>query len=351
MSVTKKKVLLIGIDGLTHYRVEMFNLLCDQYDFTVAHTNDPIDGAKFAQLKVTAQKRGPFFTIKNEPDYSKFDTVICSFNIRILNLYKLLFKKRNFKVLVFGIGVSASYSNNYDSKKRLDFLRKYVIKKSDGAIFYEHYPLIKYQSYGIDSNKLHVAYNTVIPPKAFDFSEKTFESFMFIGTLYKQKKIYELLTAYQQLHTELKEKTPVLEIVGNGEEYDNIVTWIANNGFQEKVILHGKLTEEHELLPIFKRSLACISPGQAGLSVQKCFSYGTPFITTKNAITGGELFCIINKTNGFIYDGSVKALANVMKNIADRTHNIEEISEKAYTFYYNFRTPEVWKNAFINAIA
>ncbi|WP_271783956.1 glycosyltransferase [Aquimarina algiphila] len=345
-----KKVLIIGGDGLTHYRLDLFNLLCENYDLTVAHSGNFLDRARFEQITVLSIKKGPFLKLKNVPNLSSYDAVIFSFNLRVLDLYKYLFRSRTFKLLFFGIGVSASYNNNYDEKKGLDFIRRYLIKKSDGAIFYEHYPLVKYQSYKIDSNKLHVAYNTIMPPNNFNFSEKTFESFMFIGTLYKQKKIYDLLDSYLELFIKMKSNTPKLEIVGDGDEFNNIEDWIIDNGLKNKVILHGKLTDEEDLSPIFKRALACISPGQAGLSVQKCFSYGTPFITVKNAITGGELFCIIDKINGFLYDGSIEGLSNIMFNIATGVYNIKEVSEKAYSFYYNFRTPQIWKMAFCKAI-
>lgn len=341
---------MIGGDGLTHYRLDLFNLLCEEYDLTIAHSGDFLDRAKFKQIKVSSIKTGPFLKIKNVPDLLSYDVVIFSFNLRILDIYKYLFSSKTFKLLLFGIGVSASYRNNYDENKGLDFIRRYLIKKSDGAIFYDHYPLIKYQSYKIDPNKLHVAYNTIIPPDNFNFSEKTFESFMFIGTLYKQKKIYDLLEAYLELFGKMESSIPELEIVGDGEEYKNIERWIVDNGLKNKVILHGKLTNEEDLSSIFKRALVCISPGQAGLSVQKCFSYGTPFVTIKNAITGGELFCVIDKINGFLYDGSIENLSNIMFNIATGVYNIQEASEKAYNFYYNFRTPQIWKTAFCKAI-
>ncbi|WP_299837362.1 glycosyltransferase [uncultured Tenacibaculum sp.] len=350
MNKKKKKVLLAGIDGLTHYRVEMFDMLCENYELTIAHTNDALPNTKFSQVKVYPNKKGPFFTVKDLPKLSEYDVVIFSFNIRILNIYLELFKKRNYKLLFFGIGVSASYHNQYDENKKLDKLRRYLIKKSDGAIFYEHYPLIKYQSLKIDPNKLHVAYNTVVSPKSFKFSNKTFESFMFIGTLYKQKKIYDLLHAYELLYSKLKDRTPRLEIVGDGDEYNNINSWIHEKGLNGKIILHGKITNEEDLLPIFERALVCVSPGQAGLSVQKSFSYGTPFITTKKAITGGELFCIINQVNGFIYNGKVEDLSKLMGNIAERIYDIESISKNALMFYSNFRTPDIWKNAFVEAI-
>lgn len=346
----KIKVIIIGSETINHYRVELFNLLSDTYDVTIAHPGEPVTNAKFRQVKIDRQYLGSFISLKKLPLLSNFQVVIFPFNIRIVTLYKLFLSRQKYRLLLFGIGVSASYANGYDAKKRFDFIRRFFIKRSDGAIFYEHYPVTKYQSHSIDPCKLHVAYNTVIPPSLFQFSKKTFENFLFIGTLYKQKKIHDLLDAYLSLYKKIGSSIPKLEIVGDGEEYATVENWIHKNRLADKILLHGKLTDEEQLMPVFYRALVCISPGQAGLSVQKCFSYGTPFVTTKKAITGGELFSIIDRVNGFLYDGSVADLTNIMYSIWNGEIDIKEVSRKAHLFYTNFRTPEIWLAAFKKAI-
>lgn len=345
-----KKILIITGENLKHYRVEMYNLLCDRYNITFAHTGNKVDNAKFTQLKIVNKVLGPFNKYINLPDLSTYHTVIFPFNIRLINLYYYLIKPNKFKLLLFGIGVTASYTRQYDHEKRLDFIKRFFLKKSDGAIFYEHYPLIKFQSQKINPNKLFPAYNTVLPPTNFQFSSKTFETFIFIGTLYKQKKIYDLLYAYERLFNKMGQNTPKLEIIGDGIEYSNIKSWIYKNKLTSNVILHGELINDVNLSPIFKRAIVCISPGQAGLSVQKCFSYGIPFVTTKRAITGGELFSIINKTNGFLYDGSIEHLSKIMFDLSSDVYDIKKISQRAFSFYNNFRTPEIWRDAFCDAI-
>ncbi|WP_449437266.1 glycosyltransferase [Pedobacter steynii] len=179
---------------------------------------------------------------------------------------------------------------------------------------------------------------------------KTFESFIFIGSLYKQKKIFDLLYAYEEVIKNLDGKVPKLEIIGDGDEYENIKEWIIMKGFNELVILHGNLNKDEDLLPIFNRSIACISPGQAGLSVQKCFSYGVPFITSFKAITGGEITSIMNGVTGFLYDSSISELSKILLRIISGEVDIKSISTKCFHFYNEFRTVDIWKEGFLKNI-
>ncbi|WP_407497747.1 glycosyltransferase [Acinetobacter baumannii] len=341
-----KKVLFIS-DKLEHYRIPLFNLIADKVDLTIAHADQTQPNTLFKQEKLTIQHKGPFIYYKTE-NLDKYDVVIYPFNARVINLFLESLKKTNYKKGIFGIGVAASYTKSYDQKTFLDYLRVFYLKKFDFAIFYENYPLIKYKALGIESSKMSVAYNTVAENSEFHIQNKTFESFLFIGSLYKQKKILTLIEAYHQL-LKIDENILKLEIVGDGDEFDNIKNYIAEHSLEKNIILHGKITSDKELLPIMQRAVVCISPGQAGLSVQKCFSYGTGFITTKDAITGGEAFSIINNVNGNFYNGTTEDLTKVMLLYRDESY-AKNISNNAYLFYKYYRNTDVWVKGFLENI-
>jgi glycosyltransferase involved in cell wall biosynthesis len=105
---------------------------------------------------------------------------------------------------------------------------------------------------------MSVAYNTVAENSDFDIQNKTFESFLFIGSLYKQKKIFILIEAYHQL-LKIDENILKLEIVGDGDEFNNIQNYIKEHSLEKNIILHGKITSDKELLPIMQRAVVCIS--------------------------------------------------------------------------------------------
>ncbi|MBN6529774.1 hypothetical protein BFR77_16560 [Acinetobacter pittii] len=343
----KAKVLLINEGLIQHYRIPLFESLVNSIDLYVAHTGDFLQEVNFKQILITQKKIGPF-NYYSIDDLNQYDYIIFPFNLRNLNLYFEFFKKSIYKKILYGIGVNASYGKRYDSKNLISLLRVLFVYKYDYSIFYERYPLLKYISYGVSPEKMSVAYNTVAQNKNFDIVQKKYESIIFIGSLYKQKKIFDLIDAYRIL-IQKNSTTLKLEIIGDGEEFDNIRNYIYENNLQKNIVLHGSITDDSKLLPIMQRAAVCVSPGQAGLSVQKCFSYGIGFITTQNAITGGEIFSIQDGITGSFYDGSIDDLVKKLSMYSDLNF-CKKISINSYLFYNNFRSLDIWNEGFLRNI-
>ncbi|MFV0176250.1 glycosyltransferase [Empedobacter falsenii] len=339
-----KKVLLIT-DVLEHYRVPLYNSLCEKIELTIAHKGEFKDNCLFRQIKLDSKTYGPF--IKYNWDQStRYDVIIYPFNVRCLNLLFDTIRKKPYKIAGFGIGVAASYAKLYDSKNFIqDKLRLQIAKRIDNLIFYENYPYIKYKALGINPCKMAVAYNTVQINPNFKIQDKEYKSFIFIGSLYKQKKIFDLIKCYHNLYI-INNSIHNLEIIGDGDEFKNIKKYISDNNLSGKIILHGKIVDDALLLPIMKRAVVCVSPGQAGLSVQKCFSYGVGFITEYNSITGGESHSIIEGTTGNFYDGTLNDLEHKMRLYTDINY-CKNISINAFNFYSSFRNVNIWKTGFL----
>ena len=69
---------------------------------------------------------------------------------------------------------------------------------------------------------------------------------------------------------------------------------------RNNICLTGAIYDEEKLLELFKKAIICISPNQAGLSVQKSMGYGVPFVTSREAFTGGEIFDITDEDSDLI---------------------------------------------------
>ena len=345
-----KKVLVL-YNRIWPYRIPIFSLLNEKYDLTVSYSidNDFNEDVDFKVKRLPGQQYSRFYIHKTSlHEYCEnFDVVVGYGDIGWLSLMRLLFKKnRRYKIILWGIGVRASYDSNYGEKNYWDKVRYFLMRRADAILFYSNDPIKIYLNQGFEKEKLHVANNTVKVNEIKTRAEKN--SILFIGTLYKQKQIYSLLDNYSEAKTENPD-VPNLEIIGDGDEFSNIQEWIIKNNFEDSVFLRGKIFDEDILCDYFSKALACISPGQAGLSVLKSMGYGVPYISKKNAITGGEIFNIENNVNGILYENN-NELKDIIQDITVDRNKYIKLGINAKKYYDDCRKPEDMANGIINAI-
>lgn len=341
------RVLLIQ-ERIPEYRIHIFNLIAKECDLTVIYSDGkkPKD-CEFACIYVPLVRL--HFKVHKANLYrlaSKFDVVICTedFSMLYSRLFSLL--PRRFKLIYWGIGVSAGYNERYDSNQQIAKICCEYAKRADAMLFYSDYPVKKYSAMGITPKKLFVANNTVYVKMSESASEK--KIVLFIGSLYKQKKIDKLLEAYKNAVI----KNPhvlKLVIIGDGDERDTIIKYIRDNNLISKIQLTGHISDEEVLENYFKQSLLCISPDQAGLSVLKSMGYGVPFVTYKDAITGGERFNIHHGIDGILLDDYAQ-IEDVILDASSNKEKYVEMGNAAKAFYFNNRLPEMMAQGFFDAI-
>ncbi len=339
---------------LQNYRVPIFNIIgkSKDIDLTVAHSSKKICSGteNFIEINIDEKFFGKFSFHKGSlvDLCNEYDVVVAMFYLQKISFMNLaLSKKRKFKLIYWGIGVKASQKSQYNKKTLLNHVRYYFARRADAVIFYTDYPINQYVSHGVDRNKLFVMNNTVeISNTLLDEVEK--KSIIFVGTLNKSKKIFVLLNAYS-LARNVQPEVPDLEIVGGGEDFEAVENWVKSKGLGEKIKVHGPIYDEARLEEIFRRAIACISPGQAGLSVLKSMGYGVPFITRSDAITGGERFNIQHNVNGLLYQDDSE-LEKILLDIAEDTKRYIEMGANARDYYYKYRTPKMMAQGFADAV-
>ncbi|WP_150452529.1 glycosyltransferase [Arenibacter lacus] len=339
MNKSRKKILIVQ-NMIMPYRIPIYDLLNKDYTLTVAHSFGILTNTNvtFKVVHLPVKKISRFVLHKNSlfEFCQNYDVVIGMSDISWLSLMGLGFKKnRKFKIIYWGIGVRASYDTNYGEVTIWDKVRYFLLRKADALLFYSSFPLNRYIENGIDYKKLFVAHNTVAVKTSLQKLAR--KEILFIGTLYKQKNIYALLNNYLEAF-QMTELVPPLRIIGDGDEYQNILDWINENELTEKIILAGKIFDEELLCEHFSRALACISPGQAGLSVLKCMGYGVPFITQKSAITGGEILNIEDGVSGVLYCNDAD-LKDIILDITKYKSKYVKMGENAKTHYDKCRKP------------
>lgn len=348
MDGQKVKVLIL-YNHLFHYRIPIFEEIGKYYDLTIAYCyGDDVKNDNFKTIKLTPYKIGPF-TLQKENIYrlcNSYRVVIAYGEIAWLK-YQLLYlhKWRKFKIAYWTIGVSASYTKSFDSKSKIDFLKRFFYRFGDAKIFYTEYPIQRYLTWGFKREQLFVANNTVaVKDIGISYSRN---KILFIGSLYKEKGIDKLLESYKKAY-EVDSSIYDLQIVGGGDT-DRINAWIEKSGLHGKIKLLGPIYDIDMKAEIFKRSIVAISPNQAGLSVLEAMGYGVPYITSKNAITGGEIFNIQNGKTGVIIDN----FTELPKLIIDVTRNSSKyisMGANAYNNYWAYRKPIDMVNGIVDAI-
>lgn len=343
--------LLILYNKLLHYRMPIFNILSQHYDVTVAYNygDEPNCEMNFKKVKLspfriwkfTLQKENIFKLCKN------FDVVLTYGETSYLKYSFLsLHPNRKFKLIYWNIGAPASYTRHYGEGSKLYFAYTHFFqRRADAHVSYAEQGRQLHIQHGFTPDMLFVANNTVEVPEID--KDRYRDSIMFIGTLYPQKGIPILLNAYKAAYDKNEDILP-LNIVGDGVLTSSIKEWITINHLEKKISMLGPLYSADEKSRIFARAYACISPNQAGLAVLESMGYGVPFITSKDAITGGEAFNI-NEENGVRLD-SLDSLSDVILDISYNPGKYESMGKKAYEHYWKNRTPQIMANGLMEAI-
>lgn len=344
------KVLLLEND-LMHYRIPVYNILAQKYDFTHAccYPKKIVDEIHFSRITFSPFRVGPFELQRNNlfELCQKYDVVIGYGDIHYLQYASIPLRPwRKFKFAFWGIGVSASYDKHFDTITRWDGVRDFFYKRADAYVFYTSYPIEKYVKRGFDRSALFVAPNTVEVDYLEGVGPK--RNLLFIGTLYKEKGIQYLLDAYRSAY-QIDSNIPVLDIIGDGPDFNPVACWIKESGLSDRIILHGAIYDKKIKASFFQSAIACISPLQAGLAVLESQGYGTAFITTKDAITGGEIFNISDGETGVLMD-DVSELRDIILDIAASPEKYEKIGKNAREFYQSCRKPSDMAQGFIDVI-
>lgn len=357
MSLPKKKLLLLQ-ETITPYRFPIYNLIAKHFRFSVAYINKAKGTEELpADFQLIQLHTRTFFVYRWIKGLralcNKYDAVITlPYNFRCTNLCLVPFFKNNYAALTWSIGIRASYIRPYSIDQSMNWRDRIygaIMKKADANIFYMDAPVKKWVERGIDKDKIFVAHNTVeVLPVSPSHTNKQY--FLFVGTLYKQKGVDILIDAY---HTALAKSTksnfPKLMIVGSGSEEQTLKQMVCEYRLENQIQFLGAIYEESELAKLFTKSIICISPNQAGLSVLKSMGYGVPYVTHKDAITGGEILNIKNGENGIVYNTSDDLVDILYEAYADTAKYIE-MGKNAYNYYHQYATPQIMADGVIHAV-
>lgn len=352
----KSRVLLLQ-ERLSIYRIPIYKLISQKYDLTVCYlTKDASISLQQLPFKNYSLNYNKFVGINFIPhllEYcNTFDAVITLPHFRCPAFCRIPFwHKRTYHSLTWSIGVRASYKEHYNIDKKFtikDYMYEQILKKSEANIFYDRTPIALWKRRGLDISKFFVAHNSV---EVLNFEPTTKRDiFLFVGTLYRQKGLDELIDAYYYTFKYCSiQDFPKLFIVGSGSEENVLKERVQYLKLNNQIQFLGAIYNEKDLSALFCRSIMCISPNQAGLSVLKSMGYGVPYVTKRTAITGGEIFNIIDGENGVIYNDT-KELPLILWDAVLNRQKYLGLGEAAYKYYKSSATPQIMANGVIAAL-
>ena len=343
-----KKVLIIQ-DRILHYRKPFYNELSKYYDVTVLHPGVKTVTSEdlYREIITKAFKLGPFYiqskvfsTIKK----GNYDIIVMIHDLRwLMNFLAKMRYARAFPFVWWGMDFSKSPAVNY--------VKRLSVKGKTPIVYYCEKLKNDFAEQGVNRRKLFFANNT------FAISEQDREKcflnqgkniILFVGSMDKRKQSEVLLQAFANIIKDIPENIK-LYFVGEGEQKSSLEKLVEQLKLEQRVVFKGKIIDNKTLKFYYKEALFSVSFGQAGLSVLQSLGYGVPFVTKKNAVTGGELFNIVDGENGILCEDDIISLQKTMKKLCNDKPLCLELGKRAYDYYDQYCTMENMVSGFIRA--
>ena len=343
--MTHKKKLLIIQMHFPHYRKYLFTELNKRYEVELLCLNDVKSdhGIDFVRCIKSYYAFG-FLISPNLHAYVKMsnpDVIIAPANLRLLNVI-LLGTITRFKSLFIWWGLD---KGNIPGS---NFLKSLIFKNSNSFLFYAQKALSEFHGSLNKTASLRVARNTVYV-KDFNTESNKRSYFLNVGSLNKRKRNDLLILAFKKYCKSTKRPLNLV-FVGDGSEKKVLLDLAKKEGMSSKVSFFNHLdSSRNELYTIYSEAVASISLGQAGLSILQSFGHSRPYITLKNAISGGELENIIDGYNGFVCNDLEHVIEKMVECTED--HKLRLRLEKNCSEYYRNRASmPILVSTFIEAV-
>ncbi len=271
-----------------------------------------------------------------------FDVIIAMFDLHwINNILAMYLHHKDTQFIWWG--------GWFTGKRVVDRVKLFLTNQKYASIFYTQQEKKRFIKAGVDENKLFVANNTIYVEnreRCYEYPIKN--KILFVGSLDTRKENHILVQAFYNIQNKIP-KAINLIIIGEGKEKTNLVNTVNGLNMNDKVHFLGKING-NKLVDFYREAIVSVSFGQAGLSVLQSMGYGVPFLTKKNAISGGEKTNIINGINGVFCEDTVDSLQEKLLELCSDINYAKSLGKNAYDYYSNFCTIEHMARGIIEAI-
>lgn len=324
------KRILILQNKILHYRKPLYNKLAEKHNVTVLHSGKESISTEdkykeiIAPLKIISKlyiQKG----VRKEIYSNNYDVVIAMMDIQwVNNVIASFTHPSTIKFIWWGIIAS---KNKKANKLRGLFLR------NKPTIFYTKSGLEEMKALGFTSPNYGYCNNTFhIENRIPCHLEENKDSFLFVGSLDSRKRIDTLIKAFSKATPNIPSNIN-LKIIGDGEDFGLAQELIIKLKLEKRVKLLGRITETEKLQEHYKTALFAVSFGQAGLGVLQSLGYGVPFITSKEAVSGGEITNIQHEINGVLCENNQASLEHYIIKYANDIGQCKNLGGNAFNYY------------------
>jgi len=328
------------------YRKAFYNELSTFYDVAVLHSGSPTvtPSDRYHEILVSAFNIGPFVLQPGIFSYvfkRRYVAVVLMADLRwFFSIFVAFFISKK-KLVWWGLWITKS--------KLANRVRLYLSRRNK-SIFYCHDERQRFIDLGAPAEQLFVANNTIEvdmsdPPKF----ERPRTTILSVGSLNKRKQHDVLIRAFANICSEIPPEINIV-LIGNGSEKTPLMALCEELGVSDRVVIKDAITNSTELKAYYNEAIVSVSFGQAGLTVLQSFGNGVPFITKKNAISGGEKTNIVHDVSGLFCEDNQKSLEDaLLKMVSDPLYS-QRLAANAFSHYETHATIPIMVAGFKEAL-
>ena len=341
-TLLKKQVAILHDGFIPHYRLKFFTLLnkTSGTKYVVFHgvppslTGHPAlpQDPDFPNVRVHNYeislfgKRLVYQSVIRKIIFGRFDAVVLGHEPRFLsNLVLFSWCKIIGKPVVWwGQGFQKEKLSGFFDRligKLVIAIKKQLACRANMFIVYTQGGSVKLLNDGVKAETIRVVRNTIDMEEQRRFHAEMIKRdpfqlrnaqklradskvLLYIGRIYKEKKVDELLMLVEQLNVgKLCHSFVEVVVIGGGPELTNIQR--TAEGIPGVHIV-GELYDQKTVAEYLRIASALVIPGAVGLAVNHAFSQGVPVITREHKYHGPEVEYIVDGHNGLIVQGDFK---------------------------------------------
>jgi glycosyltransferase involved in cell wall biosynthesis len=175
------------------------------------------------------------------------------------------------------------------------------------------------------------------------------DSILVIGAFNLRKRNDVVVRAFNGI-SQLLERPIRLVFVGDGSDRNRIIELARAQEFCERIEFYPYDVNAIALSSYYSKAICSVSFGQAGLSVLQSFGYGVPFVTMRNAISGGEIENISHDVNGCLCEPDQSSLEYYLLKLCSDPEYSAKLGLNALRFYLNHASVAAMISSFQRAI-